>query len=1328
MSTVVHLMSADPKPSRPHTGHNTSLLTSRARRADRCPTWLILTWMIVLVCAPVWAPPRASADTIEPIPPFMLEGVAPNLVISFDTSLTMLRADAPELAAPGTPLGRGPRNYYSSPDVNKLYYDPTTVYLPPLRADGTQFPDASFTGAYEEPFRPCGSRDLSKEYGVVYRFDNDINPCPVWSIDGPENEHAFYHLFDRNRDGCSAFTPKNQTPDECFRHIKVGDDEDVKAARCAEPFSAPRYPGHVCTPNPNLPNSREAAKTFLKTNFANWYSYYRIRSLAAKTAISRAMAGMNSRVRLAWQEDRTGQLGPGTDAFNLLANTFDVYQSGQRSKFYQWVQGIDVDQDGEVRKGLRVGAGASRVVSDLIRAGEFYRTDFAQSDNIGAMQRPPEDYVDENFGDYNCGVKCRQNFYLVLTDGDWRDDWDNPTSTGPWPCPPDASTRTCDLATTRNQDGSDHSLPKNPFGVNDYSLGDSTQLYWDKNIGMMADAAFYYWRTDLRPDDENEVVPDIQVKNDPARDFNPADFWHPRNDPATWQHMRTFVIGFGAVGAVTPIADDDGVFIDGSYSDADDSPISSNVAQQPRLLSTHGFPGRWSSFDGLFNPRDDKFGVAKVDDIFHTALNSRGRYFSASNPVELEQAFRTVMETVSAALGKTTNTSVAFDMGTLTADTLAYQVLVDTEHWTSELIAWKLWNGQGEASDECRDYFARYPDANSDTHMRGMPCQQAWEAAERLADQTATNRVILTRVDGNTKSFRPATFSSLAATHRQVLGLYGCQATDQTCTAQAANDLADRVDYLRGDTTKEVGEGGQFRHRESLLGDIIYSNLAYVGPPNRLFDDASYHTFRTNNATRRPMLYVGANDGMLHAFDASDGNNGGREVFAYIPEAVYPALGRLTEPNYAMNKRAFVDGGISTADVKIEPNWQTVLVGSLGAGARGVYALKITDPNLNESSDPVLWEFPNANTRPEDRDLMGYSIAPPAIVERRNGPWVALVSNGFDSPDGQAALIVLEMAGGTPKALKTQSGSGENPNALAQATAVSNQGDFKADVAYAGDLLGNLWRFDLANLTADPTLLFQARDSGNNVQPITSGVAVQRHPSGVGNLILFGTGKYLNTEDKADLSKQTFYAIWDTTGSGLQACNASSPRVERNQLAERKFSRALEVTGTDNRVVSSGRTVTGGRLDWGTQCGWRLDLRTDSLAANEGERVITQPQVRLGRVLFVSVIPGDCCASGGNSWINALNANTGLPLPGSPFDYNQDGVVDFGDLLTMNGETVVGASIRPESGGGGGIFTNPSALVLPGGDALNILTDSRGEMTGILEATGLDWRNWHQIR
>jgi len=500
-------------------------------------------------------------------------------------------------------------------------------------------------------------------------------------------------------------------------------------------------------------------------------------------------------------------------------------------------------------------------------------------------------------------------------------------------------------------------------------------------------------------------------------------------------------------------------------------------------------------------------------------------------------------------------------------------------------------------------------------------------------------------------------------------------------------------------------------------------------------------------------------------------------------------------------KAAFVDGPLASADAKStgadgNGGWRTVLLGSLGLGAQGVYALDITNPgSIDEDtpSDLPLWEFTDASGSDADNGArdgrdMGYSLAPPVIVridadltDETDPTWVALVNNGYNntneddevpglctdgdddtnctvSQTGNAVLYVLHLDTDDtrirarldtghgfcqdPRAfsapLPTGNGCAEGArgrtNALGPVTAVDLDGDLIADLAYAGDLFGNLWRFDLVNIDADnnPTRLFSAEDADGGAQPITSPVAVQRHPTGIGVLVLFGTGQYLNAQDKSDPREQSFYGIWDD-GGRVYGDAGSYVVPSRGDLLEQQFQAEASVQEADGgTTVSLGRSSTNLTIDWSDgDRGWYIDLKLADDDA-EGERVVVAPQLRGNRVVFVSMIPEDCCSSGGLSWINALDFKDGSRLPYTPFDYNLDGSFSADDKLSIDdaGDTsqVVGSSIRILTDGGTGVYSAPSQLGLGGGKLQSIVSDSEGDLLLLRESTALDWRNWVQLQ
>jgi type IV pilus assembly protein PilY1 len=523
------------------------------------------------------------------------------------------------------------------------------------------------------------------------------------------------------------------------------------------------------------------------------------------------------------------------------------------------------------------------------------------------------------------------------------------------------------------------------------------------------------------------------------------------------------------------------------------------------------------------------------------------------------------------------------------------------------------------------------------------------------------------------------------------------------------------------------------------------------------------------------VVLAGANDGMLHAFDAKTLE----EVFAYVPEAVYPHLADLSDPAYSgtdsLLKTAFVDGPINSSDAKFTDTdgnggWRTVLVGALGAGAQGLYALDITDPNPS-ADDParlVLWEFTDASgSDADDAELdgrdMGYNLGKPAIVriddnltDEVEPTWVVLVGNGYASTDvgdedpnacsdndkdtnctisqtGNAVLYVLNLGGGDDKRIKARLDTGKgsvesgraDANGLMEVTTLDENGDLIADRAYAGDLYGNLWRFDLEDLSQPPKLLFRALDESGAGQPITSRVIATPHPNG-GYMLLFGTGRFVYSGDKDDDQIQAFYGIWDDDGLVFPDAGV----VERDvNLLQHAFLEEADGKDDAGAIVSQGRVSTSyaeATQPTGDLRGWMIELvlRGDNDEPDkQGERVAVAPQVRQGRVVFVSMIPGSPCEAGGTGWINALDAIDGSRLPYTPFDYNMDRDFSKDDLLEVaDGSKQVGSSIRVD-----GINPKPSQLDLGGGKLQSVVADSQGELTRLQEPGTAGWRTWLQL-
>lgn len=554
---------------------------------------------------------------------------------------------------------------------------------------------------------------------------------------------------------------------------------------------------------------------------------------------------------------------------------------------------------------------------------------------------------------------------------------------------------------------------------------------------------------------------------------------------------------------------------------------------------------------------------------------------------------------------------------------------------------------------------------------------RAWSAAANL--NAANRKILIANADGDLTPFQ---WSNLTDAQRALLNTNAAGNTDTLGET--------RVAFIRGTNTS-------FRTRPSLLGDIVNSSPLLVkgadydiSRANSLEGSSNYATFKTAVDAKPDVIYVGANDGMLHAFNAATG----AEIFAFIPKAVVANLPVLTASDYGQEggteHQYFVDGTPVVRDVYFNASWHKVLLGSLGGGGRGVFALDITDPGAPE----LLWEFTNEN----DSD-MGYSVPTPNIARLHNGKWVALVPNGYESGNSlKAVLYVVDIETGevlkkmvaTPT-LRDGESAGSLGNGLSRVTDSDLNGDGIADYAYAGDLLGNLWRFDLLDTTATNPLLsaatkdkfsvsfsgaplYVARDSTGKRQPITAAPTLLKHPNGVGYLAIFGTGRYLSTPDKSSTNQQSLYAIWDRKTAGETAATSLTAAKERSDLTAQSlsattFNGSKVFTASSNTVnwYSGSGTADGDVNKWG----WYLDF------PQSGERSIYNMNLYGNTLVLATITPvDDACAAGMTGTVYGLNPRTGGATRYSTFDLNGDGaydsyagfVIDGGDYSISDGK------------------------------------------------------------
>lgn len=470
-----------------------------------------------------------------------------------------------------------------------------------------------------------------------------------------------------------------------------------------------------------------------------------------------------------------------------------------------------------------------------------------------------------------------------------------------------------------------------------------------------------------------------------------------------------------------------------------------------------------------------------------------------------------------------------------------------------------------------------------------------------------------------------------------------------------------RIRYLRGDRSED---GNKFRQRAGVLGDIIHSNPIYVGKPPRTYASDNHADFVATHASRPGRIYVGANDGMLHAFDAQTGV----ETFAYVPSMLIPKLKAYTEPGYVHDY--FVDGPQTVGDAYFSGAWSTVLVGTLGAGGKGVYALDVTSaaPISDESNashgagSRVLWEF---SPQSAGGGNLGYTYARPTIAKMTTGQWAVVIGNGYLSASGVASLLVIDISTGT--VLRELPVPDMQANGLSSPAVVDLNGDGMVDRAYAGDLNGNLWAFDLSaenknawSVALSGTPLFVATDSAGTPQAFTSGVEVARHPTG-GVMVYAATGRLLADADGDDLTEQAVYGIWD------------APPTHDHVPVSHEHLLAQSMTELQHASGARVRAATAHVPDWAVHRGWRLSL--DTVGGYPGERVIQDMSLSNGRISISSMNPW---IESGENWLLQINAMTGGAPGQIAFDLNGDGEYTVGDNVDGdgNGEITLDAADR----------------------------------------------------
>ncbi|MFM7533064.1 MAG: pilus assembly protein [Rubrivivax sp.] len=800
-------------------------------------------------------------------------------------------------------------------------------------------------------------------------------------------------------------------------------------------------------------------------------------------------------------------------------------------------------------------------------------------------------------------VSCRRSFQLMFTDGGWNG------------AGPDAER---DNVSTTLPDGTPYTA-RGPYAHN-----------WS---GTLADVAFRYWATDLQTGANfgNDVVPVMRVPgNQTFAGASVAPYWNPNNNPATWQHLTTFAIAFGEAANIT-------------------NPLwSGSTTAGTQFAEIVAGTRQWP--------------IQAAPDLWHAAVNSRGAMYLATDQASLDAAFTEVM-------------------GEIAAQTIASGGAASS--YSVQGTGFRVVRAGFLSSPNLRGSLGGFS-LNSAGVLQATP---DWEGNTTLAAVAHGSRVVMT-ASGPTGG---------AAFRWNGLSTWQQGQLNQPPIGAADTQGGARLDYLRGDTSNEatnLNPTAAFRWRQGgLLGTIVNSEPKVVAVPRSGYTFRSYQSFRSGNTSRTSVAYLGTNDGMLHGFNAASG----APVLSYVPRGVYPFLSAYADKAHV--HRMYVDGPLITADwdsaaTSPTPAWRTLLIGGLRAGGRGFFVLDVTNPaNFTEANaasivrfdytaPPVghaslsgfITESGSTGMMGEIATDLGHLTADPSrdaylgrnlqVTRMKNGKWALLLGNGVNSVNERAVLYVFYLDGSGFKKLVTAAATGQG-NGLATPLPVDVDNDGLVDYAYAGDLLGRIWKFDLSSTDDEQWKVVQVDNVNTPLidvgRPITSAPAVAQHPRG-GLLVTFGTGRLLTDDDRSSSTTEYLYGVWDKPGGPFPA--ATSSLVTRTLAADTATTPGGSIAA---RVLSTTSTA----VDYSTKRGWRIALGLSR------ERVIYNPLVQGTIAYYSTYIPSVAVSScsvqdAGGSLLTFDVINGGEPAS-TVVDINGDGAFTSADRIA--GKDVMGRGV-----------------------------------------------------
>jgi type IV pilus assembly protein PilY1 len=1309
-------------------------------------------------------------------PPELTASVDPNIVVTFDDSGSMasnfMGDDRPfdngSWSGPWRCAGSIDPRVTTAADIrahsmNGVYYNPNVLYTPPVKADGTAFPNADATlnavwadgiainrplgavspatAAYNNnPNSAAGGNDskVTKMLGTftaatttttVVNFGPLSQSCPS-SSGNTVISNCRRCPFSNSSTRCWTATTTTTTAATDNRW-KCGNGNNPFDGTGGNPNGGPYYyrlkdtvsvPVDATTGDPTsaglsalydsanwepvaVPNTDATIENVTVNqwqNFANWYAYYRTRNLMTRSALSRTFSKFSGNVRVAWQNINDGTFKlPGTAIITKLldkagvscattspSSTFSSASQPDcyRSAFYNWI--------------FQTGAnGSTPDRASTIRAGDFFKRG-----NTGNLIDPYWQLADASAGTSGRELSCRQNFHMLVTDGYWNEG--DPTV--PTPYYTSEANRTL------------------PDGKAFSTSAAESRVFWDVDGALynssLANIAFNYWAQDLRTDLDNKVKPFIPDKTIGITGSTPvgADplanlelYFNPANDPASWQLVVQFMVTLGIAGNL-------------NFSDDIDcaNPNSDICKLRKGQVNSSGVTG-W--------PRPSNNAPPAIDDTWHAAINSRGSYFSASNPGELVSHLEAIINSVLARGASSTPVSLSLPLAA--AGNTAYRAGYDSSDWSGSLVRENIdpdTNAVGATAPWDAGCILTGGTFDQTARRCSQPAGGPWVAPPGYPSSARapdSRRIFTSKRDSSGTVGVPFRWDTTALGTELVDGLNQKPTATTLCNAStnaAACDAfgSNRVDYLRGVRMNEATASPHFRTRSSVLGAVINASPLYVSSPRSGFHDTypigspeqtayagdpakGYATYQNNNRSRRPMVYVGSNDGMLHAFDASTGV----ESWAYVPSTLIQNRRLALSTADTSGLTPGVDVKPIENDAFINGAWRTYIVGSLRLGGRGIFALDVTDvPQSSDSEAAVAgkikWEFNSGPTRspasvPNPDPVcaagatscpsLGYTYDSTNVARiRYQDKWVVLASSGYfpslskdaaqpDDANEPAAkhtsMLFIDLETGrlirevrTDIAPQTRP-AGFKTYGLSPPNVVDMDNDQIDDRAYAGDLAGNLWRFDFSD--ADPAnwkvdLMFTTYGDGGATnagdQPIVFNPTAMTDPVTRRPMLVIGTGKYLGRDDRTSaIPQQSFYGIRDYDGSSsypvrvnqLVTQNISQGTTDTNGIAERSNTGFSVPTATLPTTVPfmvlKGVDGSGNPIRTRVRAnGWRLPL---NITAEPGERAERRAVPLYGPNISIlySMIPkgDDPCDPGRRFALMFVDGATGQAIKGT---------------------------------------------------------------------------------